>query len=69
MWDEDVSSLAEVGLLWEEGPEPAFVPPGNFRKFLERYPNDIRKYAEIAANHYKLDLPNDSFDHLEHLHK
>jgi hypothetical protein len=48
--------------MWEEGPEPCFVPPKSVREFLSRYPNGMRRAVAEAAKRLGLDLSNDDMD-------
>lgn len=45
--------------MWEDDPQPGFVPPKSLREFSGRYPNGMRRAVGEAAKRLGLDLSND----------
>jgi len=50
--------------MWEEDPEPGFVPPKSVRGYLARYPNGMREAVEAASGRLGLDLSDGDLDDL-----
>jgi len=47
--EKDACWLLNLGVLWEQEPEPGFEPPKSVREYLARYPNGMREAVEAAA--------------------
>jgi hypothetical protein len=62
--EEDEQWLQNLGVMWEQDPEPDFEPPSTLREYLVRYPNGVRGAAEAAAKELGLDLSDDDLDDL-----
>jgi hypothetical protein len=59
---KDACWLGKLKVMWEEDPEPGFVPPKSVREYLTSYPNGMREAVEAAARRLGLDLSNDDMD-------
>ena len=42
---KDACWLGKLKVMWEEDPEPGFVPPKSVREYLTSYPNGMRRAA------------------------
>ena len=60
--EKDACWLGKLKVVWEEDPEPGFVPSKSVREFLGRYPNGMRRAVGEAAKRLGLDLSNDDTD-------
>jgi hypothetical protein len=47
--EKDACWLQNLGVMWEQDPEPGFVPPGTLGEYLTRYPNGIRQAVREAC--------------------
>ncbi len=48
--------LLNLKILWEQEPEPGFVPPKTFKEYLARYPNGVREGVGWRAKRLELTL-------------
>jgi len=60
--EKDACWLGKLKVMWEEDPEPGFVPPKSVRECLGRYPNGMRRAVGEAAKRLGLDLSDDDLD-------
>ena len=62
--EKDARWLRNLGILWEQEPEPDFVPPRTFKEYLNRYPNGIREAVEGVARELGLARSHEGLDGL-----
>jgi len=62
--DKDARWLQNLGILWEQEPEPGFVPPRTFKEYLSRYPDGIREAVEEVARELGLARSGEGLDGL-----
>lgn len=62
--EEDARWLQNLGVTWDEDPEPVFVPPMTLKEYLLRYPNGIRQAVEVVAKEMGFTLTSDGLDGL-----
>jgi hypothetical protein len=60
--EKDACWLGKLKVMWEEDPEPGFVPPKGLREYLARYPDGMRRAVREAARRLGLDLSDDDMD-------
>jgi hypothetical protein len=64
LMEKDACWLQNLGVRWEEDPEPGFIPPKSLREYLTRFPNGIREATEEAAKSLDLNLSGGDLDTL-----
>ena len=60
--EKDACWLGKLKVMWEEDPDPGFVPPKSFREYLARYPDGMREAVEVVARRLGLDLSDDDMN-------
>jgi hypothetical protein len=58
LMEKDACWLQNLGVMWEQEPEPDFIPPKSLREYLARYPNGITEAVGKAAKELEADLPD-----------
>jgi hypothetical protein len=61
---EDARWLLNLGVTWEHGVEPEFIPPRCLEEYLSRHPDGIREAVGEVAADMGLALPGSGLDHL-----
>jgi hypothetical protein len=64
LMEKDACWLQNLGVMWEQEPEPDFIPPKSLREYLARYPNGITEAVRKAARRLGLGLSDDDLDDL-----
>ena len=62
--EEDACWLHDLRVIWEQDPEPGFVPPTTLREYLARFPNGIRQALGEVAKEMGLAMSDGSLDDL-----
>jgi len=62
--EKDACWLQNLGVMWEQDPEPEFDPPKALRDYLGRFPSGIRTAVGEVATEMELALPHGGLDNL-----
>jgi hypothetical protein len=60
--EEDSRWLQNLAVMWEQGPEPGFVPPKTLPEYLARNPTGIRQAVGEVADELGIALPGSGLD-------
>ena len=62
--EKDACWLLNLGVMWEQEPEPDFIPPKCLREYLSGYPNGIREAVGEAVKSLEVSLSDNDLDDL-----